>query len=60
MAYIVLFYKGGEMIGEVPSAAPQSRTIEVAQSHMEAQGADFAKIVHDETGVVVWEGAREA
>ena len=59
MAYIIVFYKGGEMIDEVPSAAPQSRTIEVAQDHMEAQGADFAKIIHDDTGVVVWEGRRE-
>ena len=60
MAYIILFYRGGELLGEVPSAAPQSRTVEVAQSYMEAQGADFAKIVHDDTGVVVWEGTREA
>ena len=60
VAYVILFYKGSEQIGEVPSKAPQSRTIEVAQSHMEAQGADFAKIVHDDTGVVVWEGTREA
>ena len=59
MAYVILFYRGGQMVGEVPSAAPQGRTIEVAQEHMEAQGADFAKIVHDDTGVVVWEGRRK-
>ena len=60
MAYVILFFKDGVEIGQTPSGAPQSITIEAAQKHMAAQGASFAKVIHEDTGVVVWEGTREA
>jgi hypothetical protein len=60
MAYVILLYKGSEQIGETSSTVPQSPTIEIAQKLMDAGSADFAKVVHEATGVVVWEGTQQA
>jgi hypothetical protein len=60
VAYVILLFRGGVEIEARPSAVPQAQTIKTAQEMMGAQRADFAKILHRDTGVVIWEGTSDA
>ena len=59
VAYLIQFFRNDEPLGEEPWSPP-GVTVEDAESLLDGQGADFAQIVHEGTGVIVWEGQWKA